>query len=257
MPNKRKSKAARAHKTVASDPPGPDGGPNPLLVDARHPGMLEDPERWERSWAKDLTSLWVGAKSKNGNPNATIASHTSSAEAKVHAMEVCIANAHAVLSCVVRNQISLGSAVAMRSVAHDYEQEWRDLTDARRREIILEGICNSMQCGILIPARAYCPDSTVDFLSSRSGEQYLDFLRALLPDDLSTLTAEPKMIPHPLVDRYLTIGPPYTEQAGYKALARTHQILRIQCMTSIIFDIFQVFVSSFCRRLHVNESMPL
>lgn len=247
MPNARRKKAARDPKhaiTASTD----TGVPRAYLSDDRHPDMIENPEKWEKSWAEDLALLWSGPQSKYGAPNVTISSYTSPGEAKVCAMETCILNTQAVLAHTVRTQIVLGTKVTMRSVSHDYEREWRALTDTRRKEIILKGICNAMHGGSLIPARMYCPDSTLHFLASRDGEQYLDYLHAVLPEDLHHPATEPKTIPHASVDRYLTISPPYLDRPGYKAMARTYQVLRTQCLTMMILEIFQVFVGDHTRR---------
>ena len=215
-----------------------------FLDDHRHPGIHDKPEKWDALWTKDLETQWQVPRGKLGNPKASIATHTPPKEAEVFAREENIVNGQAIVASVTRHQLILGSDVALYAVTHDYEKDWRALTDKQRKKVLLEGIRNAMLPGVIAPGRMYCPDSTVKFFSLNGGENYLKYLHLLIPDDLYNPT-EPRMIPHAVVDRYLTITAEYKNKPGYKALGYAYQTTRIQCLTSIVYEIFHVFVSSY------------
>ena len=107
---------------------------------------------------------------------------------------------------------------------------------------MLEGICRAMRTEAFIPGRRYCPDSTLENLASMRGETYLKCLRQILPDDLGNVITEPRTIPHPIVDRYLTVRPSREGLPGYKAMVKAYHTTRIQCLTGIIVEIFEAFV---------------
>ena len=141
-------------------------------------------------------------------------------------------------------QTRLAADVEPRMKWDNFEEKWLALTDSRRREIVLKGVCAAMRAG---PGshqeRMFCPDSTVENLASKEGKTYLEYLRLLTAGDPSSPPVEPRSIPHPVVDRFLTVDAKQARQPGYKGYATFQRLMRNRCMSQIIANIFGAFVS--------------
>ena len=152
---------------------------------SKYGDMAADPELWEKKWNADLKSRWQGPRSRWGSPLANIGDRTSPGEAKIHISDANLLNMHAVISQVCHCQNDFAMAVAHRALSSDYEHDWLALSDSRRREIVLEGICRAMRTETLIPGRCYCPDSTLENLASAHGEHISSFFDKYFPKILA------------------------------------------------------------------------
>lgn len=152
---------------------------------------------------------------------------------------------HHASRCVCALQQALGRDFAAISMLSEFKGPWLAASDEHRRNITLEGICRAMADDDLHLARMWCPDSTLDHLTSEHGETYLRLLHLLLPHSLDVTLSAPNRIPHLVVDRSLSISPVLATKPGCRAMAARVEIARIHCLTRIVREIFFAFVRHF------------
>ena len=141
-------------------------------------------------------------------------------------------------------QQDLAKEAAVRFAEENFEKKWRALSNEERRKFIMEGIYRTMCIPDMEERRKWCPDSTLNHLASENGETYLRTLKALLPADINAPITEPRQIPHPVVDRVLSLDPVYDKQPGIKLVVRMYRLSRTYCLTTIIWNTFLAFVST-------------
>ena len=204
--------------------------------------MRADPKKWEESWTRDLNWLWKEGVGKLAKPGASFSDAFDADSIAVWASEPGLVHIHNMTRCVCALQHTLGCDVSAMSMVYDFETDWRASSDEHRRHITLEGICRAMADDDLHSARRWCPDSTLDNLTSERGETYIHLLRLLLPQDLAAAPVVPTRIPHPAVDRNLSLSPALAAKPGHRSMAAMIELGRTHCMTRMVREIFFAFV---------------
>ena len=221
--------------------------------------MRRDSEKWEASWASDLDSFWKDGVGDWTKPGANFSQAFGFKDVLMWTREENLGYIQSMSRCVCALQDCFGHDVASRSMLYDFDTEWMTASDADRRKVALEGICRAMADDDLLIARRWCPDSTLNHLISEHGETYLQLMRLVLPQDLANLPVTPNRIPHPAVDRHMSMSPTLASIPGYRGMATMLELGRIQCMTRIIREIFLAFVRSvvhICLTLQLIVSDP-
>ena len=222
-----------------------------LFRDKAHDGLLDDPVKWDEAWTRDLERRWgrAGDGQTTGTRYANFAMGVPRAAMEELVDEDALLGVQDGYRHVSTWQKNLATDVTSRSAWEDFESSWRVLTDKRRREIVLEGLLMAMKAPNSHVGRGLCPESTLDNLCSKDGETYLEYLRQILPADLSDPLIEPRTIPNRAVDEYLSVLTEYADKPGYKGFARFMRLARVMCLTSILREIF----CSFVRTVHLSE----
>ena len=215
-----------------------------------HRGMHDDPIMWEVGWYKTLNGFWDGPTSTFGNPSARMTFNLPDQELDLWDTDALWWELFNSEREVINLQMTFGTVVVLKEREASFEKWWRNrLTDNIRGNLILEGIVRAMDRDPeMHKDRIYCPESLFKHLVGEgSGENYLKYLKMLLPDDIDRLVTEPKFIPNTAVDRFLTVDPNQTRSEKdlkiRKAHARRLQLGRARCLTSIIGTIFFTAVS--------------
>ena len=220
------------------------------------PDIRKDRLGYEKSWEEDFERNYVKGRLASLSSLAVITAPAAVSKLATDTMLVQLAH-EARLICNMQND--LAQEAVEKFAQEDFEKHWLGLPDEKRREFILEGICRSMVVGDMEDRRRWCPDSTLNNLASDGGSTYIKMLKTLLPADMGKPITEPRRIPHPLMDRLLSLPPNYTEQApGYKTLMQVHAYSRTYCLTFILWNTFLAFVSeqifvSCSRRTVLND----
>ena len=210
-----------------------------------HPGMSENPEKWEKAWEKDLKLHWDGPRSVYGKPTAKIQIGVTPEVRRSFNLDLSWQEIYGATHDLVRLQTFLGEEAVQKVVLDNFDSRWKTQPEAERRKIILKGICRALRRPGLHRDRMFCPESTLSHLAAGNGENYLKLLHFLLPDDTHQPLTEPKFIPHPDVDRYLSAetGCSDRDKPVYDSYVRFVRIGRNFCLTNIIRETFLEFVS--------------
>ncbi|THG94640.1 hypothetical protein EW026_g6868 [Hermanssonia centrifuga] len=130
---------------------------------------------------------------------------------------------------------------ASRRFAEDgFERRWKALAAGDRKNVVLEGIYRTMCLPDMEDRRNLCPDSTSEYLNSQNGDAFLRMLKEFLPGR-HAVTSEPIHIPHPIVDRLLTLSPADEAKPGLQIAIRLYRLRRIYCLTTIVWNTFLAF----------------
>jgi hypothetical protein len=131
----------------------------------------------------------------------------------------------------------------VESLAVDnFEAEWRQLSDVRRRELILEGICRASVNGgrDMEDRRMWCPEITVNGLAEQHGAGFMALVKNLLPADVHSPMVEPTYVSHPIMDKVLQ-----DEGTNQDISASVHSLRldRIYFISTVAWQITLAFVS--------------
>jgi hypothetical protein len=132
----------------------------------------------------------------------------------------------------------------VESLAVDnFEAEWGHLPDARRRELVLEGICRASTNGgrDMEDRRMWCPEITVSGLAEQQGAGFMALVKNLLPADVHSPIVEPIYVSHPIMDEVLR-----DEGTSKKISASVHAIRlnRTYFLSTVAWQITLAFVSN-------------
>ena len=213
-------------------------GPN----EARRLAMAADREEWEKVFEEELKALWDGPSSAFGNPAANFANKISLGEARISCTDEALDFMTNYIDVSSKTQEDFGRRVMAAAGVGRFEQRWRGLSETARRDIILNGICMAMDDATMQTWRRYCPESTVEYLTSRGGEAYLECLRQVVPRT-SVPGRSLQLLRHPAVEHYLRVLPQHATIPGYKSLAHAFSVYRTSCLVTILEGIFDAFVS--------------
>ncbi|EKM56191.1 uncharacterized protein PHACADRAFT_122440 [Phanerochaete carnosa HHB-10118-sp] len=144
-------------------------------------------------------------------------------------------------SCICKLQHDIAREATKRFAENDFENAWKALSDDRRQEIVLEGIYRTMCIPDMEERRKYCPDSSLENLTSRGGEEYLRMLKCLLPSNLDALPTVPLEIPHTFVDRIFTPTEEELQYPGCKTFFRSMKNSRTYALSTVIWNILLTF----------------
>jgi hypothetical protein len=131
----------------------------------------------------------------------------------------------------------------VESLAVDnFEAEWRRLPDARRRELVLEGICRASINGgrDMEDRRMWCPEITVSGLAEQQGAGFMALVKKLLPADIQSPIVEPIYVSHSIMDKVLR-----DEGTSKKISTGIHAIRldRTYFLSTVAWQITLAFVS--------------
>jgi hypothetical protein len=157
-------------------------------------------DAWELAWQEQLDDYWAPAPP----PLAVDPRFTQRAEAFGPQRDgILIREETNVEICKLQDDLA---ETAVRALAQDnFEAKWVALPDARRRELVLEGIYRPCSAVVRVEkGRKWCPDVTVLALCMNGGRAYVDMLRALLPNTVGSLT-QAISVPHVTVDAHLAV----------------------------------------------------
>lgn len=218
----------------------------------KRPDMHTSRLEWERSWQRDFDRNY---------PSTDV-----SRLANMHRMPkstFSLANSDNVLfsieheaSLICQLQHDIAKEAAKRFAQDDFEGAWKDLSADRRQEVVLEGIYRTMRIPDMEERRKWCPDSSLQNLTSRDGDEYLHVLKCLLPSDLDAPPAEPLHIPHTLVDRIFTPSREDLRHPGCKTFFRSLRNSRTYALSAIIWNILLTFVRFFMHSTHITHPPP-
>ncbi|GJE97840.1 zinc finger MYND domain-containing protein [Phanerochaete sordida] len=127
-----------------------------------------------------------------------------------------------------------------------FEEEWKRASDERRMACIEEGVYRFV---VAIPGDVmemqgrWCPESSVHYLASKSGQTYLDLASSLMLPISAILTgsATPILPSHPAIDRLASLSPDQLATPGYQTLVRIYMVGRASLLTTIVKNIFLLF----------------
>ena len=206
----------------------------------RRPDIHTSRAAWEKSWEDDMDKNFR----KGGFARIRHLSEIMPTEVIAHMGDSSVIyTMQQEVDVICRMQQDLAKEAAMRFAEENFEQKWRALSNEERRKFIMEGIYRTMCIPDMEERRKWCPDSTLTHLASENGETYLRTLKALLPADIRAPITEPKQLPHPVVDRVLSLGPGDDKKPGIKVVVRMYRLSRTYCLTTIIWNTFLAFVS--------------
>ena len=204
------------------------------------PSMYTSPLAWEKTWQADFercygpelphtfSELW---------PERLVSEIAASSDVAVthedRRRRLC------------RHQEQVVRWIAGAFAERDLERKWKVLDAARREEVVLEGVCRAFQGPNADYSRMWCPDSSVKHLVAKDGDVFLGMLKAFLPSDICAQIAEPLTIPCSLVDKLLALTPEEQNHAGYRTFAMHEKLNRAQCITAVLSNIIEVFVSAY------------
>lgn len=195
---------------------------------------------WEQSWEEDFNAVYSPDNIKHF-PHLVLRVQSGTSDDTLDTVALSLYNnVHA----ICKAQRRLARDVAERFARDDFENKWRSISHENRCAYILGGIYKTMCRPDLVKTRKYCPDSTLSYLASREGSTYIEMLKTVLPADLNVPVTEPIQFPHPIMDRVLYLSPEDEHKFEAAAMNCEERQWRTYCMTSIIWDIFNGFVSS-------------
>ncbi|KAF7794717.1 hypothetical protein EIP86_005855 [Pleurotus ostreatoroseus] len=195
---------------------------------------------WEASWKEDFDRSYVtGGLAHSFAPS--IAAITPAALVAHMDNDGSIIQMQREQRSICRLQEDLVREAAARFAGDDLENKWLSTPDARRREIILEGIYKTMCLPDMENRRKWCPESTLHHLASNNGKTYIDLLKAYLPADLSVSINDPIQIPHSVMDRLLSLKPSEMNQPGMKTIIQLYKLSRAYCLSLVVWNILLAF----------------
>ena len=204
----------------------------------KRPDMHTTRLDWERSWQKDFDWNFPNANtSRIANMH-----HIPKSAFAVGTSDSALFSMKQQEALVCRLQHNIAKEAASRFARDNFEGAWKALAQDKRQEIVLEGIYRTMCIPSLDVGREWCPDSSMQHLASRGGEEYLRMLRFLMPANLDAPPAEPIYIPHPLIDLILTPSQEQLQYPGCRASFRGLKGIRTYTLSVIIWNILLAFV---------------
>lgn len=216
----------------------------PWYWTARRPDMTTQPRAWEKSWEDDFRCNYSALEAYSGTVlellrqympvHVMLASSATDTGQMVHAEEQ---------AQLCRMQRALAVNAGFQFIHDDFERKWREMSAARREEVVLEGICRAMKRVDMQARRWWCPETTLTNLTADGGEEYLRLFRSLTPDSVDEDSVEPIHVPHPLLDP-LFVDRVDEQIPGNRALCRRFRTWRTMALTHVVSCIFSVAVSS-------------
>ncbi len=202
--------------------------------------MRTSRQSWDDAWNKDLKDTWARyACMPNfaaAIPPICSAQFAESDQFRLHLQQET--------RVVCALQQGLAKWAYGRYAEDEFEDKWKALAAADRKEVILEGIWCTMSSPDMVEKREYCPDSTSEYLASQDGDIFLHMLARLLSADPHEIISEPIEIPHPMVDRFLAVSSANQGNFGLRMMTRLHRLSRTHCLTAIVWNTCLIFVRS-------------
>lgn len=203
------------------------------------PDMRTAPDDFEASWEHDLEQNFDFLSGFPGNIIAWLNPRVVQvlSEDPVNVVDVQQSPIRAICTW----QRELAKAVLAEP---DFEKTWTELDDARRREVVLEGIVRAMGLTESTEGdRQWAPESTLKNLTADGGKEYLRILKCLTPQNPDEPLVEPRKVPHPTMDHLFTLSPREQGDPGCQAVVLVYTMRRLFILTAIIYNIFLALVS--------------
>ncbi len=201
---------------------------------SNRPDMHTSRQAWDDACTKDLEETWK-IYARLPSMATVIPTGAYSDETLLHML------LETRLICDLQRDLAKW---ASRRFAEDgFERRWKALAAGDRKNVVLEGIYRTMCLPDMEDRRNLCPDSTSEYLNSQNGDAFLRMLKEFLPGR-HAVTSEPIHIPHPIVDRLLTLSPADEAKPGLQIAIRLYRLRRIYCLTTIVWNTFLAFVCS-------------
>ncbi|KIP03873.1 hypothetical protein PHLGIDRAFT_218055 [Phlebiopsis gigantea 11061_1 CR5-6] len=193
---------------------------------------------WEKSWEDDFTRNYRVLGQYRGNllsllPAEMVSTYDSDGNLIQLEHEVAL---------LCQLQQDMARAAAIQFSEQNFEEGWKGLSRSKREEVVLEGIYRTMRLPDMEERRQWCPDSTLNNLASRGGEEYLRILRGLMPETLHTRLTEPHHISHAVIDRLFTPTAQQKRNAGQASVFKSFKTSRTYALTTVIWNIFLAFI---------------
>lgn len=207
------------------------------------PDINVSPLAWENSWADEMEVFFALRNPPRTMealmPNLPSNSDSSILQQDRHTREICDL------------QTDMTRALVESWIHDDFERRWKDATDQKRKEVILEGIvrvCKSVKW--LERKRGFCPEVTLRKLSADKGESYLQLMRKVIPERLPSLTnvmIEPVYVPHPIIEHMFRLTDEESHKPQCTSVIRSYRLQRTYFLTMALWNIFLAFVSALCK----------
>jgi len=194
------------------------------------PDIQKNRLAWNESWEKDLAACHSnGAK-------LLYATLNSQGPLEKHIDEGL--NIVQVTKAICDLQHDFARRMVESLATDNFEAKWRNLPDARRQELVLEGICRASVIGE--GRRIWCPEITVSGLAGQQGAGFMALVHNLLPADVHSPSVEPTYVSHPVMDVVLQdAGTDPRKSASVRAV----RLERIYFLSMVAWQITLTFVS--------------
>lgn len=117
-----------------------------------------------------------------------------------------------------------------------FETFWLAMDHAMREKLVLEGITRAMRLRDVHMVRIWCPESTLQNLTSRDGKEFLRILKCMLPSSIDSLPMKPIELPNPMLDPILSPSEEDLRRPGCELLIRHARSTRTYILSAIIGD---------------------
>lgn len=219
---------------------------------SRMPDMHTASRAWEAAWERDFEEFYGPGRARR----------LSDICPPVFAQLVAGSNESPMLYEQQRRVLCRSQEEFLRNIAGAFAElgflhAWRDLSQARREDIILAGIIRAFDtCMFMDLRRGWCPDSSLKHLAAQDGEVYIKILQDLLPSDVGVPLMEPLSVPCLVVDELFGLAKDAQADAEYRILAVQFNTMRQECMTRILSSILFEFYACPLPTRHVVPKKP-
>lgn len=225
----------------------------PKTIQKSRPDKNKDRTGWNASWEKEL-KVRYDAMELFTTDQSTIVNHntrkmSTSSKPRPGLQE------ERVTQDICKLQGDLVRLALERMSSDDFEQKWKESTQERREEIVLEGLYKACCVPEMERHRGWCPEMTVKNLARNGGQAYIDILMTFVPNDMGVKITEPTLIPHPGLDAYYkkaegSTPPEIQKYRAYFIILTVWYILL--AFVSVIFP--QAIVTCYKPNLQCGES---
>lgn len=208
------------------------------------PDIRQNRQAWNESWENDLAAYY--------GLGVTIPTYfIPQSELSTKADSYGALGTMQVTKAICDLQQDFARRIVESLAVDNFEAEWRHLPDARRRELVLEGICRASINGgrDMEDRRMWCPDITVSGLADEQGAGFMALVKKLLPADVHSPIVEPIYVSHPIMDKVLRDeGTSKKNSAGVHAI----RLERTYFLSTVAWQITLAFVSIITHKSSVH-----
>lgn len=168
----------------------------------RKPDIKKNRVAWNEAWEKDLAAQYALGDQM---PSFYSIVKQSPNRYTADSYSTTLLNTMRIKQGVCELQHDFAVRMVESLTTDRFEERWRDLLDARRRELVLEGICRAVLAGgpEMEERRIWCPEITLNGLTQQRGSGYMELVKKLLPADVNSPISEPIFVAHPLINRVM------------------------------------------------------
>ncbi|KDR68267.1 hypothetical protein GALMADRAFT_146498 [Galerina marginata CBS 339.88] len=171
----------------------------PKKIQKSRPDKHKDRTGWNASWEKELKirydamELFTADQSNIVNHNTQ---KTSTSKPRPGLQEERVTHE------MCKLQGDLVRLALERMNSDNFEQRWKESTQERREDFVLEGLYKACCVPEMERQRGWCPEMTVWNLAGNGGQSYIDLLMKFVPNNMGVKITEPTLISHPGLDAY-------------------------------------------------------